>query len=87
MPVAVEAIGIVREEDQAWFEMREIRRRHLNSAVWIPLRAAQVIEDVGLYGDLGHVHHYYGAGSLAIPLASKDKVETPDWHGHRSATS
>ena len=67
-------------KDQAWFEMRDIRRRHLNAAVWIPLRVGQLIEDVGLYGDLGHVHDFYGAGSLAIPLASKDKVETPDWH-------
>ncbi len=67
-------------KEQAWFEMREIRRRQLNSAVWVPLRASQLTEDAGLYGDLGHVQDYFGAGSLAIPLASKDKVATPDWH-------
>jgi hypothetical protein len=27
--------------ERAWFEMREYRRRRLDSAVWIPLRAVE----------------------------------------------
>jgi hypothetical protein len=33
--------------DQTWFEMPEVRKRKLNSAVWIPLRASQELEAVG----------------------------------------
>jgi len=39
--------------DQAWFEMREMRRKHLDGAVWIPLRVSETTES-GAPGHLGY---------------------------------
>ena len=62
-----------------WFEMRDIRRRKLDNAVWIPLRAAHRIQAVGKYGFLGYREEFYGVGSLAIPLDSRTEAEKLSW--------
>src|ERR1017187_3596194 len=73
--------------DQGWVEMKDIRRRRLNSAVWIPLRAAQK-QSVGELGTLGYQEEFFGAGSIAVPLDKKTSAETLGWselglmHGH-----
>lgn len=74
--------------DQSWFEMRDIRRRRLNTAVWIPLRAAQK-ESVGKFGCLGYREEFFGVGSIAVPLERKTSAEKLGWmdvglrHTHR----
>ena len=40
--------------DQEWFEMREVRKRFFDKAVWIPLRAIHKIQYIGKYGHLGY---------------------------------
>jgi len=64
--------------DQDWFEMTDIRRRKLNTAVWIPLHAAHK-ESVGEYGTLGYREEFFGGGSLAVPLDKKAGAETLGW--------
>lgn len=64
--------------DPVWFEMTDIRRRKLNTAVWIPLRAAQK-ESTGEFGTLGYREEYFGAVSIAVPLDKKAKAESLGW--------
>jgi len=56
--------------------MREIRRRRLDNAVWIPLRASQVFESVCKYGYLDFREQFFGVGSIAVPLDKKTRAET-----------
>lgn len=58
--------------------MREIRRRKLESAVWIPLRAMNKIE-VGRYGFAGSKVEFFGAGSLAVHLDKRDSANQLGW--------
>lgn len=75
---------------QAWFEMAEIRRQKVASSVWIPLRAVQPICEEGKRGHLGFKKESFGAGSLAVPVARKDKACKLGWsdvgisHEHRA---
>jgi len=65
--------------DQKWFEMPEIRRRKLEGAVWVPLRAiSQEIEE-GRYGHLGYLSEFYGVGTLAVAIEDKAKTEKLGW--------
>src|SRR2546430_13380473 len=50
--------------DQTWFEMENIRRRKLDKAVWIPLRAYQE-DKVGEYEYPGYTCEVSAAGSVA----------------------
>ena len=76
--------------EQAWFEMQEIRRRKLATAVWIPLRSIDQITETGEMGRLGHIGEFYGVGSIAVPIAQKAATEKLDWqdigiaHNHSS---
>lgn len=65
--------------NQEWVEMRPIRRRGLNSAVWIPLRAHQTIERSGRAGFLGFKDDYFGVGTLAIPIRARELANEIDW--------
>ena len=64
--------------NQEWFEMQELRRRKLDKAVWIPLRAAHRIQS-GKYGYSGYREEFFGAGSLAVPVDKKEKAERLGW--------
>lgn len=66
-------------KDRTWFEMRDIRRRRLADAVWIPLRASDEIEEVGEHGFEGHLREFFGAGSLAVHLEQREKAKKLDW--------
>src|SRR5438874_2365814 len=70
---------VVIPMDQAWFEMPDIRRSKLATAVWIPLRAVHQIERIGKYGFLGFREDFYGAGSLAVPIKNKDDAMQLGW--------
>ena len=65
--------------EQDWFEMTNIRKRWLNKAVWIPLRAINTIEEIGNYGTLGYKQEFYGLGSLAVLIENKEKAEKLKW--------
>src|SRR5215813_1554433 len=65
--------------DQKWFEMLDVRRRKFDSAVWIPLRAAQILESTGKRGCCGFREEFFGAASIAVPLNNKASAETLGW--------
>lgn len=65
--------------DQDWFEMKDIRRRKLDSLIWIPLRAIQKPQKVGQYGYCGYIKEFSGVGTLAVPEDMKAKTESLDW--------
>lgn len=64
---------------QEWFEMKDIRKRWLANAVWIPLRASHKIEEVGRYGYVGYREEFYGAGTLAVSLDAKKEADKLGW--------
>ena len=65
--------------DRGWFEMKNIRRRDLAAAAWIPLRAARAYERVGKSGLVGFREDWLGAGSLAVPVDSRSDALTLGW--------
>lgn len=64
---------------QAWFEMKDVRRRQLNSAVWIPLRASQVLTETGQIGHQGYKYEFFGAGSIAVGTGTMEKAKGVGW--------
>jgi hypothetical protein len=65
--------------DQAWFEMASIRRRRLSDAVWVPLRLAEWIGEVGRIGYEGYRTEFFGLGSIAVPLARRANADKLGW--------
>ena len=65
--------------NRIWFEMREVRRRKLAEAVWIPLRASNYIEQIGHYGHIGYRKEFYGIGTLAVPIRKKQEADKLGW--------
>ena len=59
--------------------MPEIRRRRLDKAVWVPLRASQTLQTVGKRGFVGFREEFFGAGSVAVPLDKRASAETLGW--------
>jgi hypothetical protein len=64
---------------QEWFEMSDIRRRSLTTAVWVPLRAAEWVSESGEKNKPGHTTEYFGCGCVAIPLDLKDEAAKLGW--------
>ena len=64
--------------NQEWFEMPDVRRRTLATAVWIPLRAAEYIE-VGAIGRIGYRGEFSGVGTVAVPLKGRDDAGALGW--------
>ncbi len=65
--------------DQQWFEMRDVRQRTFERAVWIPLRAIQQLEELGSSGHAGHRSHFFGAGSLAVYSHQRETAAQLGW--------
>lgn len=65
--------------DYSWFEMRDVRKRRLDAAVWIPLRACQLLQRSGTIGHLGYREEFFGAGSIAVPLTQRSAAEVLGW--------
>jgi len=65
--------------DQDLFEMRDIRRRNLETAVWIPLRAVLRVHEEGRFGFSGFQEEFFGAGTLAVPLPARDAASELGW--------
>jgi hypothetical protein len=64
---------------QDWFEMKAVRKRKLNAAVWIPLRAENLIEKTGQYGFPGFKEEFFGAGTIAVPIVARDSAGQLGW--------
>ena len=65
--------------DQCWFEMPKIRRRKLANAVWIPLRASNLIEGIGDYGHVGYKSESCDVLTLAVPVEKKQSANKLGW--------
>ncbi len=63
---------------QQWFEMPELRRRQLATAVWIPLR--ETVDSEGRYGQPNSHEEIFYVGSVTFPPASRPLAETLGWH-------
>ncbi|MGH7096502.1 MAG: hypothetical protein ACREE4_02440 [Stellaceae bacterium] len=72
-------MGDFSEVDQAWFEMASIRRRCLSDAVWVPLRLAEWIGEVGRIGYEGYRTEFFGLGSIAVPVARRADADKLEW--------
>ncbi len=62
-----------------WIEMKQIRKRRIADAVWIPLRAVETIREEGRYGYPGYLHEFFGLGSVAVSLTQRDEAKTLSW--------
>ena len=75
--------------NQDWFEMKGVRKRKLNTAVWIPLRAVHEIENTGRNGFAAFKEEFLGVGTVAVPVAARDIAKKLGWtdigisHRHR----
>ena len=65
--------------DQDWFELRDIRRRSVTGAVWVPLQARRKFQDVGQYGHDGYVEDYFGSICIMFPIESRDEALALEW--------
>jgi hypothetical protein len=65
--------------DRAWFEMADVRKRQLETSVWIPLRSVQKLGSVGTYGQAGFMEDFFGAGSVAVALQHRTAAEKLGW--------
>jgi hypothetical protein len=63
-----------------WFEMKEIRKRRLADAVWIPLRVEEPLIAEGKYGYPGYRYEFFGLGSLAVPVAKREAARKLGWN-------
>jgi hypothetical protein len=66
--------------NQNWFEMLDVRRRTFAEAVWIPLRASNLIKEESKYGYLGYTSEFFGAGSMIVPINHKMDAEKLGWN-------
>ena len=59
--------------------MKDIRRRNLAAAAWIPLRSTRTFERVGQFGFLGFREDWIRAASLAVPADNRSDALTLSW--------
>jgi hypothetical protein len=65
---------------QSWFEMQDLRKRKLDSSVWIPLRAEKEIRNTIKFGLVGYSEEFIGYGSVMVPVNKKSFVEKLSWN-------
>lgn len=65
--------------DQEWFEMEDIRQRNFGKAVWIPLRACNLVKDTADFGHVGYKSEFFGTGTLAVPEGKRSDAEELGW--------
>lgn len=59
--------------------MQDLRKRKLNSSVWVPLRAAKSMRnDIGI-GKIGYQEEFIGHGTLMIPIDKKAVIDDLTW--------
>ncbi len=65
--------------DKTWFEMKDIRKRRISDAVWIPLRVSERITHEGSYGYVGYKDEFLGVGSVVFPIDHREKAKSLRW--------
>lgn len=65
--------------NQEWFEMRDVRKRSLSTAVWIPLAASQVLMRHGKSREVCYQDEFFTCDSLAIPLTRQSEAVKLTW--------
>lgn len=66
-------------QSQAWFEMRQLRQRSLDEAVWIPLHSSQRLMLLGQPGYEGYVEEFFGANTIMVPTEAMPEFEEFGW--------
>ncbi|UUZ71221.1 hypothetical protein LP415_19125 [Polaromonas sp. P1(28)-8] len=66
-------------KQQAWFEMAELRRRRVGTAVWIPLRRSEYLSREGDYATLGSLEEFDGIGAVAVYPEFRELAEKLGW--------
>ncbi len=66
--------------NQFWFEMHDLKRRKLNSSVWIPLRSAKEIRNTVRFGYVGYQEEFLGHGSIVAPIDKKGIAYKYGWN-------
>lgn len=66
-------------DDVKWFEMRDLKRRSLTRASWIPLCAYDDSRKKGRFGYLGYELEYFAAVSILFPVADCEKALALGW--------
>jgi hypothetical protein len=62
-----------------WFLFKDIRRRSLQDAAWIPLRAIEDYIKEKTFGEVGYLRDTFACGSLAVPLKHRELGEKLGW--------
>ncbi len=62
-----------------WFLFKDIRRRSLQDAAWIPLRANENYVKEQKFGEVGYLRDTFACGSLAVPLEHRELGENLGW--------
>lgn len=65
--------------DVKWFEMRDLKKRSLTRASWIPLCAYDDSRKKGRYGLLGYENEYFGAGAILFPAHESKRALELEW--------
>jgi hypothetical protein len=65
--------------EKDWFELKDIRKRRLAAAVWIPLRLSHRLIHQGTYGHVGYQDEFSGLGSVAIPVERRAEAAKLRW--------
>jgi hypothetical protein len=66
-------------KQQAWFEMAELRRRRVGTAVWIPLRRSERLSREGDYATPGSLEEFDGIGAVAVYPEFRELAEKRGW--------
>lgn len=66
--------------DQSWFEMQDLRKRKLDSSVWISLRSEKTIRNNIEFGRSGYTEEFIGHGTLMISMDQKEIAEQLTWN-------
>lgn len=64
---------------QEWFEMPDLRRRRIATAVWVPLRLTESTFERSRIGRPGYAEEVFYVGSVAFPADKRDEAEKLDW--------
>ena len=67
------------EPSSDWFLFKDIRRKALQQATWIPLRSLETFKREKSFGDIGYLRDTFACGSLAIPIQHRDLGEKLRW--------
>lgn len=78
--IAITVDKLSPPKEQNWFEMPEIRRRSLTTAVWVPLRVSEMLVSEGKkHGNEGFCEEFFGLGSVMFPVQVADVALSLEW--------